>query len=283
MGGVQSHDHSPTLRKRPVYPDLPVIAPGRRAMAIVTATRCDPDPITDERSPAGVTSAPFGPTTAPFGPTCAPFAETSAPFAATSPQAPVSSESGPLPTQASFTRCDIEGVITPSMSHRVTRTGRGSGTERGQRGLRDAWDGSAELVRVAAAGIATDGGPRTRPDRLGRLCDRLSRAITGRTIRPEWRVSDEAYTLSLASTARRAVVEGPSRGLSLAVATAVTEFLTGLLLDNPHRVGKPLTRELAGYHSARRGAYRVIYRIDETARTVHVVRTDHRADVYHTR
>jgi mRNA-degrading endonuclease RelE of RelBE toxin-antitoxin system len=246
MGGVQSHDHSPTLRKRPVYPDLPVIAPGRRAMAIVTATRCDPDPITDERSPAGVTSAPFGPTTAPFGPTCAPFAETSAPFAATSPQAPVSSESGPLPTQASFTRCDIEGVITLSMSHRVTRTGRGSGTERGQRGLRDAWDGSAELVRVAAAGIATDGGPRTRPDRLGRLCDRLSRAITGRTIRP-------------------------------------ISQMTGLLLDNPHRVGKPLTRELAGYHSARRGAYRVIYRIDETARTVHVVRTDHRADVYHTR
>jgi mRNA-degrading endonuclease RelE of RelBE toxin-antitoxin system len=27
----------------------------------------------------------------------------------------------------------------------------------------------------------------------------------------------------------------------------------------------------------------VIYRIDETARTVHVVRVDHRADVYRTR
>jgi mRNA interferase RelE/StbE len=59
--------------------------------------------------------------------------------------------------------------------------------------------------------------------------------------------------------------------------------MTGPLLDDPHRVGKPLTRELAGYHSARRGAYRVIYRIDETARTVHVVRVDHRADVYRTR
>jgi mRNA-degrading endonuclease RelE of RelBE toxin-antitoxin system len=96
-------------------------------------------------------------------------------------------------------------------------------------------------------------------------------------------VSDEAYTLSLASSARRAIVEGPPRGLPLAVATAVTKFLTGPLLEKPHRVGKPLTRELGGYHSARRGAYRVIYRIDEAVRIVHVVRIDHRADVYRTR
>jgi Cytotoxic translational repressor of toxin-antitoxin stability system len=48
-------------------------------------------------------------------------------------------------------------------------------------------------------------------------------------------------------------------------------------------VGKPLTRELDGYHSARRGAYRVIYRIDETERIVHVVLIDHRANVYKTR
>jgi len=96
-------------------------------------------------------------------------------------------------------------------------------------------------------------------------------------------VSDEAYTLSLASAARRVLVEGPPRGLPLAVAAAVTEFLTGPLLDNPRRAGKPLTRELGGYHSARRGAYRVIYRTDEPGRIVHVVRIDHRADVYRTR
>ncbi len=96
-------------------------------------------------------------------------------------------------------------------------------------------------------------------------------------------MSDEAYALSLASSARRVLIEGPPRGLPLAVAAAVTEFLTGPLLDNPHRVGKPLTRELGGYHSARRGAYRVIYRVDGTGRTVHVVRIDHRSDVYRTR
>jgi mRNA-degrading endonuclease RelE of RelBE toxin-antitoxin system len=47
--------------------------------------------------------------------------------------------------------------------------------------------------------------------------------------------------------------------------------------------GKPLSRELAGYHFARRGAYRVVYRIDDAARVVHVVRIDHRSSAYHTR
>jgi mRNA interferase RelE/StbE len=96
-------------------------------------------------------------------------------------------------------------------------------------------------------------------------------------------VSDEAYSLSLAPAAHRVLIEAPPRGLPVAVASAVTEFLTGALLDNPHRVGKPLVRELAGYHSAHRGAYRVVYRIDEPARIVHVVRIDHRADLHRAR
>ena len=207
----------------------------------------------------------------------------------------------------------------------------------------------------------------------------------------------EAYRLSLAPSPRRALVEGPPRGLPLAVATAVTGFLTGVLLDNPQKMGrpspgarrptarmplpaqamrigrvpdndlvlsdldvsrhhaelrksptggyeivdvgshngifvngqrvtskllteadlvsighstfrledgelvqfvddeqvtstaqdlvvkgKPLSRELARYHSARRGGYRVVYRIDDAARVVHVVRIDHQSSVYHT-
>lgn len=96
-------------------------------------------------------------------------------------------------------------------------------------------------------------------------------------------MSDEAYTLSLASSARRTLAVGPPTGLPLAVAVAVTEFLTGPLLENPYRIGKPLERELAGYHSARRGSYRVIYRVDQDRRTVHVVRVDQRADVYRPR
>jgi mRNA-degrading endonuclease RelE of RelBE toxin-antitoxin system len=208
-----------------------------------------------------------------------------------------------------------------------------------------------------------------------------------------------AYRLSLAPSPRHVLVEGPPRGLPLAVATAVTGFLTGALLDDPQQTGRPspsvdrrptarmplparamrigrvpgndlvlpdldvsrhhaelrktpagnyeiidlgshngiyvngqkvtskllteadlvsighstfhleggelvqfvaddeatpaaqdlvvkgepLSRELAGYRSARRGAYRVVYRIDEAARVIHVVRIDHRSSVYHTR
>ncbi|WP_253847126.1 type II toxin-antitoxin system RelE family toxin [Mycobacterium gordonae] len=45
-------------------------------------------------------------------------------------------------------------------------------------------------------------------------------------------------------------------------------------------VGKPLGRELAGYHSARRGPYRLLYRIDDEAQAISVHRVGHRADVY---
>ncbi|MGH3570718.1 MAG: type II toxin-antitoxin system RelE family toxin, partial [Pseudonocardiaceae bacterium] len=44
-----------------------------------------------------------------------------------------------------------------------------------------------------------------------------------------------------------------------------------------------LKRDLAGYHTARRGDYRVIYRIDDVARVVQVLRIEHRGDVYRPR
>ncbi len=67
------------------------------------------------------------------------------------------------------------------------------------------------------------------------------------------------------------------------VAAAAVEFCFGPLAANPHRVGKPLIRELAGQHAARRGEYRVIYRIDDSAGAVHVLRVDHRKDIYRPR
>jgi len=84
--------------------------------------------------------------------------------------------------------------------------------------------------------------------------------------------------------ARRLVV-APSAERTLArlgerIAAAIVEFMVGPLLDEPTRVGKPLQRELAGYWSARRGAYRVVYRIDEPNREVRVVGIEHRSDVY---
>lgn len=65
-----------------------------------------------------------------------------------------------------------------------------------------------------------------------------------------------------------------------AVAAAVIEFLTGPPLTNPGRIGNPLRGDLAGIYSARRGTYRVLYRINETAREVVVVRIERRGDVY---
>lgn len=65
-----------------------------------------------------------------------------------------------------------------------------------------------------------------------------------------------------------------------AVAFAAFEFITGPLLDNPHRLGKRLLPPLADRHVARRGTYRVIYRIDGAARTVTVVDIDHRSSIY---
>jgi len=63
----------------------------------------------------------------------------------------------------------------------------------------------------------------------------------------------------------------------------IVEFCYGRLATNPARNGTPLRRELTGLHSARVGAYRVVYRIDEDARAIVIARVDHRSDVYRVR
>ena len=85
------------------------------------------------------------------------------------------------------------------------------------------------------------------------------------------------YELILTPPAVRAV----QTGLPEPVAAAVVEFMTEPLVANPRRVGKMLRRELTGVWSARRGTYRVLYRINGTARDVVALRIDHRSDVYH--
>jgi mRNA-degrading endonuclease RelE of RelBE toxin-antitoxin system len=57
--------------------------------------------------------------------------------------------------------------------------------------------------------------------------------------------------------------------------------MTGPLLRQPYRVGKQLMPPLDDRFSARRGTYRIIYRVDDANRTVTVVDVDHRRDVYH--
>jgi mRNA-degrading endonuclease RelE of RelBE toxin-antitoxin system len=53
--------------------------------------------------------------------------------------------------------------------------------------------------------------------------------------------------------------------------------------NHQHCVGKALHNELKGVHSARRGAFRVPYQIDDGIRLVTVLRVEHRADVYRPR
>jgi mRNA interferase RelE/StbE len=67
-----------------------------------------------------------------------------------------------------------------------------------------------------------------------------------------------------------------------AVAAACIEFLFGPLADNPHRVGAALRAPFLGQWRARRGEYRVRYRIDEAQETVLVLDIDHRRDAYRT-
>lgn len=92
-------------------------------------------------------------------------------------------------------------------------------------------------------------------------------------------MTGEAYELVVARPAARAIAEE----LPESITTAVIDFLTGSLIEEPRRVGRALRHELAGIHSARRGTYRVLYRIDDDTREVVVLRIEHRGDVYRSR
>ncbi len=89
----------------------------------------------------------------------------------------------------------------------------------------------------------------------------------------------EPYELVVTPPARRALAQG----LPEAVAAAVIDFMTTSLLERPRRVGKPLRGDLAGLWSARRGTYRILYRMIDETREVVVLRVEHRADVYRPR
>lgn len=80
------------------------------------------------------------------------------------------------------------------------------------------------------------------------------------------------YEIAWTPTARHALQRLPEKA-----AAAAVEFIYGTLANNPQRVGKALRFHLEGLHSARRGDYRIIYRIDAR---VTIVAIEHRADAY---
>jgi mRNA-degrading endonuclease RelE of RelBE toxin-antitoxin system len=89
-------------------------------------------------------------------------------------------------------------------------------------------------------------------------------------------VSDTRYELIISPTARRQLAEV----LPASVAFAAYEFIIGPLLANPHRVGKRLEPPRSDRHSARRGTYRILYRIDDEKHVMTVVAVVRRAGAY---
>lgn len=89
-------------------------------------------------------------------------------------------------------------------------------------------------------------------------------------------MNDAGYELVVTAPAAQAIRET----LPEAVAFAVIDFIAGALLENPKRVGAPLRGQLEGVWSARRGTYRVLYRVDDENREVVILRVGHRRDIY---
>ena len=87
-----------------------------------------------------------------------------------------------------------------------------------------------------------------------------------------------AYSLKMTSTVRRQLAEN----LPEAIAFAAFEFMSGPLLENPKRVGKQLMPPMDDRWSARRGTYRILYRIDDDSREVTVAAVAPRSDAYRT-
>ena len=82
-----------------------------------------------------------------------------------------------------------------------------------------------------------------------------------------------AYEIRFTPAARRAI-----DALPMSVALPALALITGDLADNPHRVGKALLPPLEGRHSARRGDYRILYRIGDEVVTI--LDVAHRRDAY---
>lgn len=85
----------------------------------------------------------------------------------------------------------------------------------------------------------------------------------------------EPYQIRISARAERDLLRLPEK-----IGTACVEFIFGALAESPYRVSGALSGPFAGLRSARRGSYRIIYRIDEQRQQIDVVHIDHRSDVY---
>ena len=71
-----------------------------------------------------------------------------------------------------------------------------------------------------------------------------------------------------------------SSRLPRSVIDATVEFIYGPMSENPYKLGKPLQGNMAGLWTARRGDFRIVYRIHDAKGEIEVMAVKSRADVY---
>ncbi|WP_082569602.1 type II toxin-antitoxin system RelE family toxin [Knoellia sp. Soil729] len=86
----------------------------------------------------------------------------------------------------------------------------------------------------------------------------------------------ERYEVRFSRSAKRAL----THDLPEKIAAAAYEFITGILAGNPQRLGNQLNEPLYPLYSARRGEYRVIYRIVNEKLVIEIISIVHRRDAY---
>jgi mRNA interferase RelE/StbE len=91
-------------------------------------------------------------------------------------------------------------------------------------------------------------------------------------------MTSSSYHVTFSASAQRDLRRLPEK-----IATAAVEFIYRTFADNPQRVGRELHLDLAEHYAARRGDYRIIYRIDEQGHRLLIITIDHRADSYRPR
>jgi mRNA interferase RelE/StbE len=86
----------------------------------------------------------------------------------------------------------------------------------------------------------------------------------------------EPYEVRFTRSAKRAL----THDLPEKIAAAAYEFITSVLAGNPQRLGRQLNEPLYPLYSARRGEYRVIYRIIDEQLVIEIISIVHRRDAY---
>lgn len=84
-----------------------------------------------------------------------------------------------------------------------------------------------------------------------------------------------SYEVRISARAERDLLRLPEK-----IGAACLAFIFGPLTGQPYRLGGALHGQLVGLYSARRGSYRIVYRIDDEANRIDIIHIDHRRHVY---